>query len=316
MSPSPSAPAARRPLPRALLHPRHWPTWLGVGLVWLLSWIPVRVQMLLGAALGWCAGRLLRRRRQVVRVNLGIAYPQLSPVARERLVDAHFKELGRGVFETALAWFAPDWRLRRRGEVVGLEHLQAAMADGAGVLLLTGHFTTLEIGARFLCLAGVKFHAMYRPYNNAVMDHLMHGWREGRSGLPALAREDLRPLVRALRSGRAIWYAPDQTLDARLSVYAPFFGTPVRTITATARLAQMGRARVVPYFPQRVGGRYRITILPALSDFPGSDDVADAARINAVIERGIAPAPSQYFWVHKRFKGLPPGTPPVYVRGA
>lgn len=297
-----------------LLHPRHWPTWIGVGAVWLLSWLPIRLQMTVGAGLGWLAGRLLKRRRQIVRVNLGIAYPQHSAAERERLVDAHFAELGRGIFETALAWFAPDWRLRRRGEVVGLDNLRAAMADGSGVLLLTGHFTTLEIGARFLCLAGIRFHAMYRPYNNAVMDHLMHHWREGRSGLPALSRDDLRPLVRSLRNGHAIWYAPDQTLDKRLSVYAPFFGMPVRTITATARLAQMGRARVVPYFPQRKNGRYRITILPALADFPGGDEIADARRINQVIEEGIAPAPTQYFWVHKRFKGLPPEIAPVYAR--
>ncbi|MEQ1439261.1 LpxL/LpxP family Kdo(2)-lipid IV(A) lauroyl/palmitoleoyl acyltransferase [Fontimonas sp. SYSU GA230001] len=296
----------------ALLHPRHWPTWLAVACVWMLSWLPIAVQRTLGAGLGRLAGVLLKRRRAVVRVNLRVAFPQLSEAERERRVGQHFAEMGRGVFETALAWFAPDWRLRRLGEVVGLDNLKAAMADGSGALLLTGHFTTLELGARFLCLAGVRFHAMYRPYNNAVMDYLMHHWREGRSGLPALARNDLRPLVRALRSGHAIWYAPDQTLDKKLSVHAPFFGVPVRTITATARLAQMGRAKVVPYFPQRVGGRYRVHILPALTGFPTDDDLADATRINHVIEDGIALAPLQYFWVHKRFKGLPPGTPRIY----
>lgn len=301
-------------LPARLLHPRHWPTWIGVGLAWLLSWLPLRLQAALGAGLGWLAGRLLRERRDVVRVNLRLAFPHLAPAERERLADAHFADLGRGIFETAVAWFAPDWRLRRHGEVEGIENLRTAMADGSGVLLLTGHFTTLELGARFLCLAGVRFHAMYRPYNNAVMDHLMQGWRENRSGLPALARDDLRPLVKALRGGRAIWYAPDQTLDRRAGVYAPFFGTPVSTITATARLAQLGRAKVVPYFPQRVNGGYRVRILPALDGFPSGDDVSDATRINRVIEEGIALAPAQYFWVHKRFKGLPPGAAPVYRR--
>lgn len=296
----------------SLLHPKHWATWLAVGLVWLLSWLPIPLQMVLGAGLGRFIGRVLTRRRDVVRTNLRIAFPQLTPEERERRVSEHFAEMGRGVFETALAWFAPDWRLRRRGEVVGLENLRTAMADGSGVLLLTGHFTTLELGARFLCLAGVRFHAMYRPYNNAVMDYLMHHWREGRSGLPALPRDDLRGLVRSLRGGRAIWYAPDQTLDRRLSVYAPFFGVPVTTITATSRLAQMGRAKVVPYFPSRQGRRYTITILPALPDFPGTDELADATRVNQVIEQGIGLAPLQYFWVHKRYKSVPPGTPPVY----
>lgn len=287
-----------------LLHPRLWPTWLGIALGWSVCWLPIRVQFALGAALGALAGRLLAGRRHVVRVNLALAFPELDEAARERLVDRHFRDLGIGVFETALAWFAPDWRLRGLGEVDGLEHLDAAQADGHGVLLLTGHFTTLEIGARFLCLAQRPFHAMYRPYANPVMDYLMHGWRERRSGLPAVPRDDLRQIVRALRNGHAVWYAPDQALDMRLSVIAPFMGAPARSLTATARLAQMGRARVVPYFPQRLAGRYRITFFPAMEDFPSGDEVADATRVNRLVEAGVRQAPSQYFWVHKRYKGI------------
>lgn len=287
-----------------LLHPRLWPTWAGIALGWTISWLPVRVQIALGALLGMLACRVLPGRRHVVRVNLSLAFPELDEAARERLVDRHFRDLGIGVFETALAWFAPDWRLRGLGEVHGLEHLDAAQADGRGVLLLTGHFTTLEIGARFLCLAQRPFHAMYRPYANPVMDYLMHGWRERRSGLPALPRDDLRQIVRALRNGRAVWYAPDQALDMRLSVIAPFMGAPARSLTATSRLAQMGRARVVPYFPERIGGRYVIRFLPALDEFPGDDELADATRINQLIEQGVRQAPSQYFWIHKRYKGV------------
>ena len=297
-----------------LLHPRYWPTWFGIAVMWVLSWLPIPLLLGLGQGLGWLAGHLLRSRRHVVRTNLDLCFPEQSPAERARLADRHFRDLGMGIFEAALAWFAPDWRLRRYGDVVGAEHLRAAQADGSGALLLTGHFTTLELGARFLCLAGVPFHAMYRPYNNAVMDWCMHRWRQRRSKLPALPRADLRRLVRALREGRAIWYAPDQTLDRRISVYAPFFGTPVLSITATARLAQMGRAKVVPYFPVREHGRYRVHILPALDHFPGTDDAADAARINRVLEDGVRRAPSQYFWIHQRFKRVPPGTPDPYQR--
>lgn len=298
------------------LAPRYWPTWLGIGLVWTLSWLPLPLLLRFGEALGRFLGRVLKSRRLVVRRNLELCFPELTPAARETLVDEHFAALGAGVFEAALAWFAPDWRLRRYGEVVGLEHLQAALAEGHGALLLTGHFTTLELGARFLTLAGVQFHAMYRPYENAVMDHYMHHWREARSGLPALPRDDLRRLVKALRQGRCIWYAPDQTLDRRISLFAPFFGVPTSTINATGRLAEMGRARVVPYFPQRVGRRYRVTILPALADFPAGDELADTTRINQVIEDGVRAAPAQYFWVHRRFKARPDGMPDPYKRRA
>lgn len=293
------------------LAPRYWPTWLGIGVLRALTFLPVPLLVRLGEGIGWLTGRLWQKRRYVVRVNLKLCFPQLDGAALEQAVDEHFKALGAGIFEACLAWWASDLRLQRHGEVVGLEHLDAAMAGGTGVLLLTGHFTTLELGARFVSMHR-DFHAMYRPINNELIDYFMHHWRGARAGLPALPREDLRALVKALRQGRAIWYGPDQTLDFRHSVFVPFFGVPALTITATSRLAQMGRAKVVPYFPQRINGRYRVTFLPALEDFPGADETADAARINQAIEQGVRMAPAQYFWVHRRFKWRPQGEKDVY----
>lgn len=306
-------PPAFRP---ALLAPRHWPVWIGLGLLRLLHLLPLRVQLELGEGLGSLVSRLLPGRRRIVAANLKVAFPNATHEERQQLLHAHFRALGRGGFEAAIAWWSSDARIASCGLVEGLEHLRAVQDKGQGVLLLTGHFTTLELGARFLALAGVEFHAMYRPYENPVMDYLMHHWRQRRSKLPALPREELRPLVRALREGRAVWYAPDQTLDLRISVYVPFFGKQVATIVATSKLAAMGRAAVVPYFPVYLGGgRYRVVIEPALAGFPGPDEVADAARINAVLEAGICRyAPAQYFWVHRRFKSLPPGEPDIYQK--
>ena len=299
------------PFQAGFLAPRYWPTWFGIGLLRVLCLLPLPLLLGLGEGIGWLIGRSWGKRRHVVRVNLKLCFPQLEGPELEREVDAHFRALGAGMFEACLGWWAPDWRMRRWGEVVGLEHLDAAMTGGTGVLLLTGHFTTMELGARFIALQR-PFHAMYRPLNNGLVDYFMHRWREDKSGLPALPREDLRALVKALRQGRAIWYGPDQTLDFRHSVFVPFFGVPALTITATSRLAQMGRAKVVPYFPARVNGRYRVTFLPALENFPSGDETADAARINGAIEEGVRMAPAQYFWVHRRFKWRPPGEKDVY----
>ncbi|MDP3859509.1 MAG: LpxL/LpxP family Kdo(2)-lipid IV(A) lauroyl/palmitoleoyl acyltransferase [Stagnimonas sp.] len=303
------------PFRAAYLGPRYWAVWFGLGLMRLLHLLPIRVQLALGEWLGRGLGRLVQSRRRIVRANLRVAYPERDEAAREALVDAHFAALGRGLFEAALAWWSPDWRLRGLGTVEGIEHWQQLQARGQGALLLTGHFTTLELGARFLCLAGVDFHAMYRPYENGLMDYFMHRWRERRSRLPALPRDELRTLVKALRGGAAVWYAPDQTLDPRISVYVPFFGKKVATIVATSKLAQMGRAAVLPYFPAYQGGaRWKVVIEPPLAAFPGPDETADAARINAVLEAGIrAHAPAEYFWVHRRFKQLPPGEPDIYA---
>jgi KDO2-lipid IV(A) lauroyltransferase len=299
----------------ALLAPRHWPVWLGLGVMRLLHLLPIRAQLALGETLGMLIARVVPSRRKVVAANLAVAFPDHSHEERRRLLHAHFRALGRGGFEAAIAWWSSDARLAQAGLVEGLEHLRSLAGRQQGALLLTGHFTTLEIGARFLAMAGVDFHAMYRPYENPVMDYLMHHWRQRRSRLPALPREELRPLVKALREGRYVWYAPDQTLDARVSVYVPFFGKNVRTIVATSKLAAMGRAAVVPYFPAYLGrGRYRVVLEAPLPDFPGPDEVADAARINGVLEAGIRQyAPAEYFWVHRRFKAVPPGEQDIYA---
>lgn len=308
-NPSPHAP----PFRWSLLWPRWWPTWSSLGLVWCLSRLPIDLQLALGESLGRWVSWLVPARRRVVDTNLRLCFPELDTERRNGLVNAHFAALGRGLFETGLAWFASDQRLAPRFAVEGREHLDSALESGQGLLLLTGHFTTLEIGARVLCTTlALPFHAMYRPYDNPVMDFWMHRLREKWSRRPALPRDDIRRLVRALREGQAVWYAPDQTIAPELSVYAPFFGVPALSLTATSRLARMGRARVLPYFPKHHDGVWTIRFQPVLEDFPAGDEVLDATRINAVIESGIRPALSDYFWIHRRFKKRPKGESKVY----
>ncbi|GAC1620292.1 MAG: lipid A biosynthesis lauroyl acyltransferase [Nevskia sp.] len=301
-------------MPRALLAPRWWPAWLALGLSRALCALPIRWQQALGAGLGRLVGRLAGSRRRIVRINLQLCFPALDAAAIETLVAGHFEALGIGVFEALQCWFAPGDKLQPYVEVVGIEHLDKAQLGEHGVLLLTGHFTTLEIAARLLCMTARPFHAMYRPADNPFIDWWMRRMRELRSGLVALPKDDLRALIRALRAGGAIWYAPDQTLEVPGAAFVPFFGVPALTLTATSRLAQMGRAKVVPFFPERHEGRYRITIQPALENFPSGDDVADAQRINALLEDAIRKCPEQYFWTHRRFKHRPPGAPDVYAR--
>ena len=269
------------------------------------------MQRFLGAALGRLFGLLGARRRKIVDVNLQLCFPELSQKQRVLLRREHFANLGIGLFETAQAWWASDQRLRDVASLEGLEHLARAEASGRGILLLTAHFTCLEIGARFMTFH-TAFHAMYRPHKNPLYQSIMERCRERRSGRPAIAQNDIRATLRALRAGETVWYAPDHNYG-RQSIFVPFFGVPAYTITATARLAEMGNALILPYYPIRQpDGSYRVIIEPILKDFPSGDVEADTARINQMIERWVRLSPEQYYWVHRRFKTRPPGQAKLY----
>jgi KDO2-lipid IV(A) lauroyltransferase len=296
------------------LAPRYWGVWLGLGLIKMMAMLPFPWQIALGGWIGYWFSKIARRRRRIAAINLALCFPELSQAERDQLLDAHFTALGIGLFETALAWWASDSKLQGLSRISGIQHLAEASAAGKGVILLTGHFTTLELGARFITWHQ-SFHAMYRSHKNPLYETVMRRERERRSRLPPLPHEDIRGLLRALKKGRAVWYAPDQNHGARNSVFVPFFGVTACTITATARLATISGAAVVPYFPKRLPGLggYEVVVLPALTNFPSGDVEADTQRINALLEQYIRQAPEQYLWVHRRFKTQPPGQSSPYA---
>jgi len=273
-----------------------------IAFFFLAAHLPWRMQLAFGRLLGRAARRVARRRRRIAESNVALCLPELDEHERGRLVRRHFESLGIGVMEVAACWWMPTRRLRARVRVEGLEHLEAAARTGRGVLLLTAHFTTLELGGRLLGL----FHpvkAVYRPHENPLIGHFMRTRRTARSA-GVIRRGDTRGLLRALRAGSAVWYAPDQGYLGARSVQVPFFGVPAPTNTATARLASMSGAPVLPFFVERLprGAGYRLEIHPPLEDFPSGDDAADAARVNAALETGIRRVPEQYLWTHDRFK--------------
>ncbi len=299
-----------------LLSPRYWLTWVLLGVGWLAAQLPYPAQMALGRGFGRLMGVLGRRRREIAIVNLRLCFPDHTPQQRDTILQGHFASLGMSMMEMALCWFASPQRLRRLSHVEGVEHLHAALRAGKGAILLSGHFTTLEIGATLLSLE-VPMTAMYRDHKNALFDAVM---KRGRDRFAAhgtvIARGDIRAMVRSLRHNLPVWYAPDQNYGREHSIFVPFFGVPAATITATSRLARMSGAPVVPFYQQRLadGSGYRLVVCPALEDFPGASAEQDTRRINALIESWIVQMPEQYLWVHRRFKTRPEGTPDVYAR--
>ena len=296
------------------LHPRFWLLWLGLGLLWLVSLLPYRVLMRLGRWLGALMYRLARSRRQIAARNLELCFPQRSAAERERLLRENFASTGMTFFEMAISWWWPPARLARLGRFEGLEHLQQAAADGQGVILMALHFTTLEMGGGLLGMRQGMY-GMYRPHKNPLFDYVQRRGREQRL-LGVIERDDVRGMLKLLRAGGVVWYAPDQDYGAQRSVFVPLFGVPAATVTATSKFARLGRARVIPFTQERLsdGSGYRVVVHPPLADFPGDNEEADCLRINQWVEQAVGACPEQYLWAHRRFKTRPSGEPKLYKK--
>jgi KDO2-lipid IV(A) lauroyltransferase len=279
----------------------------------LLSLLPVAWQLFLGRLLSRLFGSLARYRLRIASVNIRLCFPEWTPQRQKRLLRDHCAALGTGLFETALAWWGSDARVARLVHVEGMAHLKRALAVNKGVILLTAHFVHLELGARFIALEQ-PFHALYRPHRNPLFEMFIYQKRLRHARLAPIARKDIRSLLRSLKKGHVVWYAPDQNYGPKHSVSAPFFNVPTFTVTATSRLARLSGAPVVPYFVKRLPGKasYRLTVLPPLKNFPSADLTADAVRINRLVEGWVRQAPEQYLWIHRRFKTGPAGLENVY----
>ncbi len=297
-----------------LLAPRYWPTWIGLGLLRAAALLPYPLIVHLGSALGALLRRLPVGFAATARRNLELCLPELPAREREQLLDRHFRSLGIALLEIPLAWWSsPAW-LARVVRIEGAEHLRAALARGRGAIVLTAHFTVMEMAGRTLAsVTPASF--LYRPTKNEALAYALQRFRRsfGSKGIPM---DDIRAFISALKKNECVWYAPDQSYRKKGAEMVPWFGIPAATNTLTSRLARITGAPVLPYFLQRLPGTqgYRAIIHPPLENFPTDDPAADTARFNRMIEAQVRIAPEQYLWIHRRFKGLSGDYPDYYRR--
>jgi Kdo2-lipid IVA lauroyltransferase/acyltransferase len=301
-------------MPIRLFAPRYWPTWLGLGLLRLLAVLPYGWLIRMGQGLGGLLRRLPFAFTHTARRNMELCLPHLDNAGRQALLVQHFHSLGIALFETAFSWWASPARVQKIIEVEGAHNLTAALARGRGVILLTAHFTTLEMGGRIL--ASVQpTNFLYRPTENALLAWSLGRCRRRFGGHP-IPRDDIRAVISALKHNECVWYAPDQSYRKKGAQMVELFGIPAATNTFTSRLARMTGATVLPYFFERLPGAqgYRAVIHPAFDNFPSESSVADTERFNHLIEAQVRKVPDQYLWIHRRFKGLSADYPDYYGR--
>ncbi|NNE63919.1 MAG: LpxL/LpxP family Kdo(2)-lipid IV(A) lauroyl/palmitoleoyl acyltransferase [Gammaproteobacteria bacterium] len=294
------------------LHPRFWPMWLMFAFLRAAALLPYRSQLGLGKTVGRIIKFASKKRQAIVDINLQHCFPDKSLSERNRIKHDCYENIGIGLLEMAMCWWWSEKRLRPLVEVHGLEHIKNTLDQGRGVILLSGHFTSLELGGRLLTLFQ-PFQAMYRVQKNALFDSFLYHKRNEYL-VDTVSRKDTRKLIKGIRKQIPTWYAPDQDFGRERNVFVPFMGVTTATISASTRLAQASGAAMLPFYPERKrdGSGYVLTIEAPLDNFPGGDDHEDASRINESIETFVRKHPDQYMWVHKRFKTRPPGEPAFY----
>lgn len=288
---------------------------LALAVLWLLHWLPLPVIARLGDLLGEVVYRLARERRRVTLVNLALCFPQWPESRRVALARAHFRAFASAILAQGVGWFASLERLRRVVRLEEVTWLQQALAEGP-VILMTPHFFGLDL-AGILISADVDVITINTSLKNHRLDARFRALRRRWNRGTIFTRQDgIRPVLRALKPGWALYYMPDQDFGERESVFADFFGVPAATSPALSRLVRLSGARVVPCVIHQDfrAGCCRVRFHPPWTDFPGTDDLADARRMNRFIETCVQEQPANYLWSHKRFKTRPGGAPSPYGR--
>jgi len=287
---------------------------LAVFLLWLLHGLPLPLLAAIGRGLGWALFRVAGRRRRIVETNLSLCFPELDDRQRRRLAQAHFQVLARSMLERGMLWWSRPERLQRLIRVEGAETIRELLDAGRPIMLLAAHFVGLDAGGvgiamRYDC-AG-----LYAEQSSKVFNRLLYQGRKRFGDQLLLSRdENLRTIVRAMKTGRPFYYLPDVNFRTRDSIFVPFFGVPAATVSGLSRLSKLTGAAVVPCATRMLpGGQgYVVEVGRAWENYPTDDVEADTRRMNAWIEEVVRTMPEQYYWVHRRFKTRPAGEPPLY----
>ena len=288
-----------------------WATHGGIAFMKVLAFSPLSLTRVLGVLLGWVLYGLVVPRRRVVQANFALCFPQWSAAQRRQQTRRVFVHFAQAWLDRAWLWHAPkQWVARRvtlRGEINELE-------GTTPTVFFLPHFVGLDAAWAGVALRVHRLSTtIYTDQSNKRVDQWILKGRQRFGKLRLFGRaEGVKPIVSALREGQPLYLLPDMDFGPHDSVFVPFSGVPTATVTSLSRFARLGRAKVVPLLPRLTPGGYEVDVLPAWVDFPTDDPVADTALMNRHLQNYIATMPTQYYWVHKRFKTRPEGDASVY----
>ena len=295
-----------------LFHPSLLGVWLGVGFLWLLHGLPLPLQAAMGNALGGMMAMMPGRRRRIAATNLALCFPDAPEALRRRWLRQTYQASIRAALEHGILWWGSEARLRR---LIQIDNPEAARGDGKRpVIWLAPHFVGLGMGGVRLTMDQTVVN-LYARARNPVSNKMMLRGRARFSSPVLIEKSDgIKPVLKALKDGLPLHYSPDQDQGRRNAVFVPFFGVSAATVSALPRLAKLTGAQVIPVITRQLqwGRGYAVRFYPPWDNYPSDDMDADVARMNAFIEDRIREMPSQYMWLHRRFKTRPAGEPSLY----
>ena len=277
---------------------------------WVAGRSPAQAQALARklARLPW----INTKRRRIAATNIALCFPQLDDAARGELLRDTLLSNTTGVLETLRGWFATPAQLAGQAQIVGIEHLHAALAEGRGVVVVGAHYDGIELAMRHVADAsGQLMPILVRRHNDACIEAVVAEARGSYAGA-TYDKKDIAGFTAAVRAGQGVFYVPDQNA-ARRTVFVPFLGVQAATLGAIGGVLQRAGGRVLLMWARRdEAGCQHIDLQPAWPGWPGTDDTETAARYMQWVGERLQAAPEQYLWVHRRFKTRPPGEPPLY----
>ena len=285
-----------------------------LAIMWVLHWLPLPILGRIGKFIGSILFTVIVERRQITLTNLRLCFPKMTEKQRIAIAREHFQGYARSILERGILWWASPERLRRLIKVTPA--IPTKLAQERPTIYLCPHFVCLEVAGTAITMAGPACSIYVRQHNELFDEALRKGrLRFTTDERNLLARDaGIKPIIRAMRSGRPFLMLPDMDFGRKESVFVPFFGIPASTLTAPARLAAATEGQIIPVVT-RFQPHYRgweVRFFPPWENYPG-DDIEQATRfMNAFIEERINEAPAEYFWSHKRFKTRPEGIPSLY----
>jgi Kdo2-lipid IVA lauroyltransferase/acyltransferase len=286
-------------------------THIALKLVELVGRLPLPWVRALGAVLGRTLYVVVPSRRRVVQTNLLLCFPQWSVAQIQQTTKQTFVYFAQAWLDRGWLWHGSAAVTKQRLALTG------ALAELEGeqpTVIFAPHFMGLDAGWTALTQQIPRvFNTIYTDQANKTADAWIYQGRKRFGNNHLLGRvEGVKLILAGLKAGQPLYLLPDMNFGPEESVFVPFYGVQACTVPSLSRFARLGRAKVVPVITRMTSTGYAVEVLPAWSDFPTGDLAADTALMNQRLQGYIDAMPSQYYWVHKRFKDRPDGELPPY----